>query len=86
MDFAVPVDHRVKTKEREKIAKYLDLARELKNLWNMKETVMLIVVEALGMVPTGLEKGELVIRGRIETIKLVALIKLIKYFDVFLRP
>ena len=30
MDFAVPADHRVKLKEREKKDKYLDLARELK--------------------------------------------------------
>ena len=27
MDFAVPVDHKVKIKENEKIDKYLDLAR-----------------------------------------------------------
>ena len=30
MDFAVPVDHKVKIKKIEKIDKYLDLARELK--------------------------------------------------------
>ena len=30
MDFAVPVDHRVKMKEREKLNKYWDLAGELK--------------------------------------------------------
>ena len=32
----VPADHRIKLKECEKKDKYLDLARELKNLWNMK--------------------------------------------------
>ena len=31
VDFAVPVDHRIKLKECEKKDKYLDLARELKN-------------------------------------------------------
>ena len=36
VDFAVPADHRVKLKENEKMDKYLDLARELKKLWNMK--------------------------------------------------
>ena len=38
VDFAVPVDYRVKLKESEKKNKYLDLARELKKkqLWNMK--------------------------------------------------
>ena len=30
MNFAVPVDQRMKMKESEKIGKYLDLARELK--------------------------------------------------------
>ena len=40
-NFDVPVDHRVEIKENEKIDKYLDLARELKKLWN--EKVMLIL-------------------------------------------
>ena len=54
-------------KESEKINKYLDLARDLKKLWNMKVTVMPIVVGVLGMAPKGLERRleELEIRGRI---------------------
>ena len=32
VDFAVPADHRIKLKKCEKKDKYLDLARELKNL------------------------------------------------------
>ena len=36
MDFAVTADHRVKLKENEKKDKYLDFARELNKLWNMK--------------------------------------------------
>ena len=35
VDFVVPADHRIKLKEYEKNDKYLDLARELKKLWNM---------------------------------------------------
>ena len=35
-DFAMSADHRIKIKENEKIDKYLDLARELKMLRNMK--------------------------------------------------
>ena len=50
MDFAVPADHRVKLKESKKKDKYLDLARELKKLWNMKVTIILIVISALGTV------------------------------------
>ena len=66
MDFAVPADHRVKLKEGEKKEKYLDLARELKKLWNMKVTVIPIVIGALGTVTKGLVQGleDLEIRGR----------------------
>ena len=55
MNFVVLADCRVKLKESEKRDKYLDLARELKNLWNMKVTVILIVIGALGTVIKGLE-------------------------------
>ena len=35
VDYAVPADHRINQMECEKKNKYLDLARELKKLWNM---------------------------------------------------
>ena len=38
IDFAIPYDTRVDDKEVEKIKKYLDLARKLKKVWNMKVT------------------------------------------------
>ena len=44
MDFAVPPVHRVKLKDYEKRDTYLDVAREFKNLWNMKLTVIPIVI------------------------------------------
>ena len=71
VDFAVPVDHRVKLKENEKKDKYLDLARELKKLWNMKVTVIPIVIGAFGTVTKRLIQGlkDLEIRGREETIQ-----------------
>ena len=50
MDFAIPVDYRIKLKECEKKYKYHDLARELKKLWNMKVIVILIVIGAFGTV------------------------------------
>ncbi len=70
MDFAVPVDHTVKLKESKKKDKYLYLARELKKLWNMKVTIIPIVIGALGTVTKGLLLGlkDLEIRGRVETI------------------
>ena len=65
MDFAVPADHRTKPKESEKKYKYLDLARELKKLLNMKVTIIPIIIGALGTVIKGLLKGleDLEIRG-----------------------
>ena len=50
VDFAVPADHRIKIKESAKIDKYLDHARELKRLWNMKVMVVPVVVGALAIV------------------------------------
>ena len=46
----VPADHSVKLKECEKKDKYLDFARELKKLWNVKVTIIPIVIGALGTV------------------------------------
>ena len=57
VDFAVPADHKIKLKECEKRDKYLDLARELKKLWNMKVTIIPIVIGAFGMVTKGLLKA-----------------------------
>ena len=54
MDFAVPADHRIKLKENEKKDKYLNFARELKKLWNMKVTIIPIVIGAFGTVTEGL--------------------------------
>ena len=47
VDFTVPADHRIKLKECEKRDKYLDLARELKKLWNIKVIIILIVIGGL---------------------------------------
>ena len=51
--------------------KYLDLAWELKELWNIKVTVIPMVISALGTVTKGLIQGleDLEIRGRVETIQ-----------------
>ena len=57
VDFAVPADHRIKLKKCEKKDKYLDFARELKNLWNMQVTIIPIVIGAFGTETKGLLKG-----------------------------
>ena len=46
--------HWVKIKENKKRAKYLDLARELRKLWDMKVTVIPTVIGALGPVSKSL--------------------------------
>ena len=48
--------------------KYLDLARELKKLWNMKVTVIPIVIGAHGTIPKRLVKRlvDLEIRGQMD--------------------
>ena len=54
MDFAVPADHKVKIKESEKRDKYQDISRELRELWNMRVTV---VGGALGTITNCIGKG-----------------------------
>ena len=67
----------MKLKECEKKDKYLDLARELKKQWNMKETIIPIVIGAFSAVGKGLLKGldDLEVGGRVETIQTTALLK-----------
>ena len=74
VDFAVSADHRIKLKEYEKKYEYIDLARELKKLWNMKVTIIPIVIGAFGTVTKGLLNGleDLEVGGRVETIQTTA--------------
>ena len=85
VDFADLTDHRVKLKENEKKDKYLDFAKELKKLWDMKETV---VVGALGTVTKGSVKGreDLEIRRRVETIQTIALLRSVSILRRVLEP
>ena len=78
MDLTLPANHRVKMKKKtkqkikqnKKKDKYLDLTRKLKKMWNMKMTVIPIVICALDTVTKGLVHGLeiLKITGRVETI------------------
>ena len=80
MDFTISAYHRVKLKESEKRDKYLDLARELKKLWNMKVTVKPIIIGTLGTVTKGQVQGlkDSEMRGRVENIQTTALLRLAK--------
>ena len=77
VDFAVPADHRIKWKESEKKDKHLDLARQLKKLWNMNVTIIPIVIGAFGKITKGLLKGleDMEVVGRVETIQTTALLR-----------
>ena len=57
VDLAVPADHRIKLKECKKKDKYLDLARELKKLWNVQVIIIPIVIGAFGTVTKRITKG-----------------------------
>ena len=87
IDFAVPADHRIKPKECKKKDKYLDLARELKKLWNLKVTIIPIVIGAFSTVNKGLLKGldDLDVGGRVETIPMTALLKTLRILRRVLR-
>ena len=77
IDFAIPADHWIKLQEYEKKDKYLYLARELKKLWNMKVTMIPIVIGAFGTVTKGLQKRleDLEVGGRVENIQTTTLLR-----------
>ena len=77
VDFAVSVDQRIKLKECKKKDKYLDLARQLKKLRNMKVTIVPIVISAFGTEIKGSSKGleDLEVGGQVEAIQTTALWK-----------
>ena len=56
--------------------KYLDTARELKKLWNMKVTIIPIVIGAFPAVTKGILKGleDLEAGRQVETIQTIALL------------
>ena len=57
VDFAILADYKLKIKESKKRDKSLDLTGELKKLWNMKVTVIPIVIGAPRTIPKRLVKG-----------------------------
>ena len=77
VNFSVSADHRVKLKEGKKRGKYLDLAWELKKLWNLNVTVISIVIGVLGTITKGWvqELEALGKWGRVETIQTTALLR-----------
>ena len=77
MEIAVHADHRIKLKESETKNKYLDFPRELKKLWNMKVTIIPIVIGAFGTLTKWLLKGlkDLDVGGRVAIIQTTTLLR-----------
>ena len=77
MEFAVQDDNRLKMKQFEKKGMYLSLARELRKLWNIKLTIIPIVIGAFGTGTKGLLKGleYLEVGGRVDIIQTTALLR-----------
>ena len=55
VDFSVPWDANVKTKEDDKIARYIELATEIRRLYKVRTEIIPIVVGALGTIPKRLQ-------------------------------
>ena len=77
VDIAVPADNKVKLKESVKRDKKQDLAREPEKLWNMKVTMISVVIGGLGTVTKGLVQGleDQEIRGRVEINQIKSLLR-----------
>lgn len=68
MESDILADYWLSLKESEKLDKYLELTRDMKKLWNIKVTVVPVVVRALGIISGCLAKSleEVEIHERIE--------------------
>ena len=53
---AVPGDQNIVLKEQEKVNKYQGLRIEVQKLWNIKATVILVIIGALGIISNNFEK------------------------------
>jgi hypothetical protein len=56
IDFEVPGDRNVISKEGEKIIKYKDLTREIQRMWNVKAEVIPVIIQAKGTISKPMRK------------------------------
>ena len=56
IDFSFPIDINISAKEFEKLSKYQDLQIEVERMWQLKTSIIPIVVSALGQVKNGTVK------------------------------
>ena len=50
IDMTVPSNRNLSLKEYEKVSKYKDLEIEIQKMWNLKVTIVPVVIGALGMI------------------------------------
>jgi len=64
IDVAIPADRNVVQKESEKKFKYKSLCIEVQRMWNLKCTIIPIIIGATGIVTRSLRKNRGVIPGK----------------------
>ena len=76
IDMSIPSERNVSIKEIEKLPKYKELEVEVTKMWQMKTSTVPIVVGALGLIKSSLEKYVSQILGhiRIEELQKIALL------------
>ena len=83
VDFSVPLDKNVLSKENEKIEKYSFLAREVRRIYGVSTKIVPLVIGALGTVPRRLggfleELGIPDVRGCMQTTALLGTVRILK--------
>jgi hypothetical protein len=61
---AIPADRNVVQKEAEKRLKYKGLCIEIKRMWNLKSTIIPVIIGATGIVTRSLRKNLEAIQGK----------------------
>ena len=64
IDVAIPADRNVVQKEMEKKLKYKSLCIEIQRMWNLKCTIIPIIIEATGIVTRSLRKNLEAVPGK----------------------
>jgi len=61
---AIPADRNVVQKEEEKKLKYKSLSREIQRMWNLKYTIVPVIIGATGIATRSLRKNVETVAGK----------------------
>jgi hypothetical protein len=64
VDVAIPADRNVVQKEAEKMLKYKSLCIEIQRMWNLKCTIISVIIGATGIVTRSLRKNLEAVPGK----------------------